>query len=135
MENLKSEINHADSIKENITFGEWINYWYTTFKKNTLKPKTQFDYENRIYRHIIPSIGNIELKSLSQNDLQQFYSNLKNSIRAKSESRGTDCISKINDNLFEGKYSPKVNGKRITRNVYATTREECEQSSQNLLYK
>lgn len=81
LEKLKNEINHAESIKENVSFGEWVDYWYTTFKKNTLKPKTQLDYENRIYRHIIPSIGNIELKSLSQNDLQQFYSNLKNSGR------------------------------------------------------
>lgn len=47
-------------------------------------------------------------------------------VLAKSKS-GTGCISKINDNLFEGRYSPKVNGKRMARNVYATTREECEQ--------
>lgn len=91
LKKLKIEINHADSIKENMTFGEWINYWYTTFKKSTLKPKTQLDYENRIYRHIIPSIGNIELNSLSQNDLQQFYSNLKNSgrlIRQNTQGNG-----------------------------------------------
>ena len=81
LEKLINEINHADSIKENMTFGEWVDYWYTTFKKNTIKPKTQLDYENRIYGHIIPSIGNIELKLLSQNDLQQFYSKLKNGGR------------------------------------------------------
>lgn len=81
LEKLKNELYHTDSIKENMTFGEWVDYWYTTLKKNTLKPKTQLDYENRIYRHIIPSIGDIELKLLSQNDLQQFYSNLKNSGR------------------------------------------------------
>lgn len=91
LEKLKNETNHADSIKENMTFGEWIDYWYTTFKKNAIKPKTQLDYENRIYRHIIPSIGNIELKNLSQNDLQQFYSNLKNGgrlIRQNTQGNG-----------------------------------------------
>ena len=34
----------------------------------------------------------------------------------------------INDHLWEGKYSPKdADGKRISRNVYAKTREECEE--------
>ena len=34
----------------------------------------------------------------------------------------------INDHLWEGKYSPKgADGKRIRRNVYALTKEECEE--------
>ena len=37
------------------------------------------------------------------------------------------CISEINDHLYEGRWSPKwIDGRRISRNVYATTREECE---------
>ena len=40
---------------------------------------------------------------------------------------GTGCISMINEHLYEGRYSPKVNGKRIVRNIYANTREECEE--------
>ena len=40
---------------------------------------------------------------------------------------GTGCISEINDHLYEGRWSPKwIDGKRISRNVYAKTREECE---------
>ena len=38
------------------------------------------------------------------------------------------CISKIGENLFEGKYSPKwIDGKKRQFNVYASTREECEE--------
>ena len=33
----------------------------------------------------------------------------------------------INDHLYEGRFSPRVNGKRIARNIYAKTREECEE--------
>lgn len=41
---------------------------------------------------------------------------------------GTGCISQINDHLYEGRYSPiGADGKRMTRNVYAKTREECEE--------
>ena len=41
---------------------------------------------------------------------------------------GTGCISQINDHLYEGRYSPTgADGKRMTRNVYAKTIEECEE--------
>jgi hypothetical protein len=40
---------------------------------------------------------------------------------------GTGGIYQLNDHLWEGKYSPRdAHGKRISRNVYAKTREECE---------
>ena len=46
----------------------------------------------------------------------------------KHRKPGTGCIYQINDHLWEGKYSPKgADGKRIRRNVYAKTREECEE--------
>ena len=42
-------------------------------------------------------------------------------------STGTGGIYQLNDHLWEGKYSPRdAHGKRISRNVYAHTREECE---------
>ena len=46
----------------------------------------------------------------------------------KCRKRGTGCVYQINDHLWEGKYSPRgADGKRISRNVYAKTREECEE--------
>ena len=47
---------------------------------------------------------------------------------------GTGCISQINDHLFEGRYSPKwPDGKKHARNVYAHTREECEEKLKALI--
>ena len=47
---------------------------------------------------------------------------------------GTGCISKINDHLFEGRYSPNwIDGKKHARNVYAHTREECEEKLKVLI--
>ena len=40
---------------------------------------------------------------------------------------GTGCITKINDHLWEERYSPKVYEKRIARNNYASTAEKCGQ--------
>jgi len=47
---------------------------------------------------------------------------------------GTGCISQINDHLFEGRYSPMwSDGKKHSRNVYAHTREECEEKLKVLI--
>ena len=41
---------------------------------------------------------------------------------------GTGCIYQISDRLWEGSYSPKLaNGKRKKFNIYADSREECEE--------
>ena len=47
--------------------------------------------------------------------------------KSKYRKSGTGGIYQLNDHLWEGKYSPRdAHGKRISRNVYAHTREECE---------
>ena len=46
---------------------------------------------------------------------------------------GTGCISQINDHLWEGRYSPIVNGTRMARNVYAATEAECEEKLAQLI--
>ncbi|MBO5016112.1 MAG: hypothetical protein J6C92_09910 [Bacteroidaceae bacterium] len=46
----------------------------------------------------------------------------------KHRKPGTGCVYQINDHLWEGKYSPVgADGKRISQNVYAKTKEECEE--------
>ena len=47
---------------------------------------------------------------------------------------GTGCISQISDHLWEGRYSPVwPDGKKHSRNVYAHTREECEEKLKVLI--
>ena len=67
--------------KPDMPFGEWLDLWYRTYSKPTLRVTTQQSYENRIYLHIIPHIGKIPLNKLQQSDLQQFYAALKKSGR------------------------------------------------------
>ena len=46
----------------------------------------------------------------------------------------TGCITEINDHLFEGRYSPIwPDGTQHSRNVYAHTREECEEKLKALI--
>ena len=82
LEKLKEQYGrHTDKIKSGMSFGDWIDFWYRTYSKNTIHLTTQIEYENRIYNHIIPDIGKIPLNKLSQSDLQQFYARVKNSGR------------------------------------------------------
>ena len=47
---------------------------------------------------------------------------------------GTGCLHQINDHLWEGKYAPRSpDGKRVHKNVYAATKEECEAKLQALI--
>ena len=48
--------------------------------------------------------------------------------KGKRRKPGTGCVTQINDHLWEGRYSPVwPDGKKHPRNVYAKTREDCEQ--------
>ena len=121
----------SEKIKPDMPFGDWIDFWYQNYSAPKLRPTTQACYSVRIYTHIIPSVGNIPLNKLTQNDLQQFYARLKKS--GKIRKPGTGCVTMINDHFYEGRFSPRVNGKRIAKNIYATTREECEEKLKVLI--
>ena len=48
--------------------------------------------------------------------------------KGKIRKPGTGCVTMINDHLYEGRFTPtNADGKRISRNIYAKTREECEE--------
>ena len=53
--------------------------------------------------------------------------------KPKIRKSGTGCVTMINDHLYEGRFTPRVNGKRISKNVYAKTREECEEKLAELI--
>ena len=47
----------------------------------------------------------------------------------KVRKSGTGCVYQINDHLWEGSFYPRLpDGKRKKFNVYAKTREECEEA-------
>ena len=47
----------------------------------------------------------------------------------RSAKPGTGCVYQINDSLWEGSFYPRLaDGSRKKFNVYAKTREECEET-------
>ena len=78
LEKLKAELGTV--IKKStpdMTFGEWMDFWYQTYCKNTLKEHTQETYEQRIYKQIIPKIGHNPLNKITTGTLERFYAHLK----------------------------------------------------------
>ncbi len=48
--------------------------------------------------------------------------------KPKCRKSGTGCVTMINDHLYEGRFTPtNAYGKREAHNIYAKTREECEE--------
>ena len=55
-------------------------------------------------------------------------------VPRKQRRPGTGCITQKGANLWEGRYSPTwIDGKKHARNVYAHTREECEEKLKVLI--
>ena len=71
----------TEIMNSEMLFGEWIDFWYQTYCRHTIRITTQLEYENRIYKHIFPEIGNIPINQLTQSDLQQFYAREKSNTK------------------------------------------------------
>lgn len=70
-----------DQPRPEILLSNWLDLWCQTYKKSNLRPNTQISYERRIYQHIIPALGNIQMDKQTTNDTQQFYAKFKQSGR------------------------------------------------------
>ena len=46
--------------------------------------------------------------------------------KGKKRKPGTGYVKQISENCWQGRYTPTINGKRVARNIYAPTEEECE---------
>ena len=64
-----------------LSLGAWLEHWYQTYKKANLRPNTQMSYERRIYQHILPALGSVQLDKLTTQDIQGFYTDLKKNGR------------------------------------------------------
>ena len=46
--------------------------------------------------------------------------------KGKKRKPGTGYVKQLSANCWQGRYTPTIDGKRISKNVYASTEEECE---------
>ena len=72
-------------VKADMTFGEWLEYWYEKYSKPAVHPSTQRIYEGYIWLYIKPKLGNIHLNKLTTNDIQQMCVWMKTNGRVDQE--------------------------------------------------
>ncbi len=98
LKKLKAELGTSDQIKcsPDMSFGKWMDYWYRTYCKNTLKEYTQKTYEQRIYKQIIPKLGQNPLNKITTGTLEKFYAQLKTDGRlVRREQNGNGLSSSV----------------------------------------
>ena len=75
------EVPAPELPKPGISLGNWLDHWYQTYKRASLRPNTQMSYERWIYQHIIHALGSIQLDKLTAGTIQQSYTHLKQNGR------------------------------------------------------
>lgn len=55
-----------------LTLGDWAKKWYLTYKKHTLRPKSQLEYKNTIDNHIYKFFKDIPIKKVTTLQVQKF---------------------------------------------------------------
>ena len=53
--------------------------------------------------------------------------------KGKKRKPGTGYVKQISANCWQGRYTPTIDGKRVSKNVYAPTEEECEKKLAELI--
>lgn len=88
--------------KPDMPFGDWISFWYETYRKPAVRPSTQRCYEGFIRLYIKPQLGQIPLNKLTASDLQQFYVWMKKNGRSRDrEVKGAG----LSDNMLQNCHS------------------------------
>lgn len=97
LENLKERCGDVrpSQVSPRMKFRDWLDYWYKNISKPGLRQTTQQFYEQLIYNHLIPSVGDIALNKLKQDDLQRCFNNMKRyGRRAHTEKKGTEMADR-----------------------------------------
>ena len=68
--------------------------------------------------------GNVERETVLALALEK--SKDHSAVELKYRKAGTGYVSQLSPNCWQGRYTPTIDGKRVSKNLYAVTKEECE---------
>lgn len=124
-----ASLEHGMDIK---TLSTIIGHVSSTTTLNTYTHVTDAMRQNAADK-IDQGIGRAEPKPKREAAPQKPAPSTFQAHKGQRRKPGTGCVSQINDHLWEGRYSPIVNGQRMARNVYAKTEAECEKKLAELI--
>ena len=116
----KVELNQI-FVGSEITLDKYLIGWFSEHKKK-LQPNTVNGYNGIIQKHIIPEIGDVQLKKLSPTLIQNFYKTLmdKKSLSAKTVKYVHNVLkiglnAAVDDNLIENNPCLKVKPPKVPK--------------------
>ena len=124
-----ASLEHGMDIK---TLSTIIGHVSSTTTLNTYTHVTDAMRQNAADK-IDRGIGRAESKPRQESAPQKPVPSTFQAHKGQRRKPGTGCVSQINGHLWEGRYSPIVNGKRMARNIYAKTEAECEEKLAELI--
>lgn len=80
---IKAELYQDDSpltVFGSGTMKDWTEFWLETVMRPHLKPGTYAGYWRNAQKHILPHLGMLLLRKITQNDIQSFVNSLKDTM-------------------------------------------------------
>lgn len=63
---LQTQVDAGGFVEQSkITLGRYLTRWLSTYAKPNVRPRTFKRYKEIVTRHLVPNLGNIQLKQLS----------------------------------------------------------------------
>ncbi|HZO71134.1 MAG TPA: tyrosine-type recombinase/integrase [Ktedonobacteraceae bacterium] len=90
--------------------GEYLDQWLETIKKQKIRASTYVQYRMALDRHILPSLGNIQLQKLTPEDIQNLYAD-----KQKSGLRPASIL--IMHTVLRGSLANALKWNLVSRNV------------------
>ena len=124
-----ASLEHGMDIK---TLSTIIGHVSSTTTLNTYAHITDAMRQNAADK-IDRGIGRAEPKPMRESASRKPAPSTFQARKGQRRKPSTGCVSRINDHLWEGRYSPIINGQRMARNVYAKIEAECEMKLAELI--
>lgn len=109
-----------DRVIKKALNGESVTIEILGYLLSIIKNSVENDGKNRIERKEILGLAIEKSKNISAKE-------------SKYRRPGTGYVHQLGPNCWQGRYTPTVEGRRITRNVYAATEAECEKALAQLI--
>lgn len=83
-----SQATKPKGLQPDVLFGSYVQAWFLAYKEPIVREKTKQDYTAIINKHLVPALGDIQLRAISQNDLQVF-------LNAKAKKYSASLVHKL----------------------------------------
>lgn len=116
------ELNEGTYVAPSkLTLGEWLDIWMKEYQ-GSIKPMTRQNYNQLIKKHILPALGPVPLKKLTNLSIQRFYNSLELSPKSVKNIHGilrraleqAVLIGELKTNPSKNCVLPKMEHKEIT---------------------